>query len=363
MIKRLYVHNFGCLENFEYLLDKKRSSLLIGKNGTGKSTIGRVLEIFQQIGQGKNRIKDLVKPSDLTRGNFNVPLRFEIEVCLNDKIYQYVLALELLPGLAELRIFEEKMVVDGQEIYAREFSQISLGKTKFIVNWHLIALPIIHQQQYGDSLYIFQSWLARMLILAPIPKMMRGDSSGSTFYPKSDLSNIGEWFTGLLTSYPAAYNTIADYLSKVMMDFVEIENTMVALDARNLNLRFEREVSIDFNKLSDGEKCFVLCGLVLIANKLNPVFCFWDEPDNYITLSETEQFIIDLRRSFQRGGQLVITSHNPQAIERFSNENTFMLYRNSHHEPANIRLLQNIPSATSQKNLIEALIRNEIGLQ
>lgn len=361
MIRKLYVHNFGCLENFEYKLNGKQSSLLIGKNGTGKSTIGRVLEILQQIGQGRNRIKELVKPTDLSRGNYGVPLRFEIEVCLENKIYQYTLALELPPGFTELRIFEEKLIVDTNEIYTRKIAQVSLRKNQFIVDWHLIALPIIHQQQLGEPLYIFQSWLARMLILAPVPKLMRGDSSGATFYPKSDLSNIGEWFTGLLTSHPSAYNSIANYLPKVMIDFVEIENAMVALDARNLKLRFEGDLSVDFNKLSDGEKCFVLCGLVLAANKSNPVFCFWDEPDNYITLSETEHFIVSLRRSFQHGGgQLIVTSHNPQTIERFSNENTFMLYRKSHREPTKVNLLEDISDITTQKDLITALICNEV---
>jgi ABC-type Mn2+/Zn2+ transport system ATPase subunit len=359
MIKRLYVHNFGCLENFELLLGDKRSALLIGKNGTGKSTIGHVLEILQQIGRGKNCIKELLKPSDFTRGNMSIPLRFEIEVCLDNKVYQYTLALELPPGFTELRIFEEKLTVDAQEIYTRKIAQVTLNKAQFIVDWHLIALPIIHQQQSGEPLYIFQSWLASMLILAPIPKMMKGDSSGSTLHPKSDLSNLGEWFTGLLASYPAAYTTIANYLPNVMDDFVQIENAMVASDARNLKLHFEG-ISIGFNKLSDGEKCFVLCGLVLAANKCYPVFCFWDEPDNYITLSETEQLIVNLRRTFQRSGQLLVTSHNQQIIERFSSENTFMLYRKSHREPAKINLLQDISSITGGEDLISALIRNEI---
>ncbi|MFY9260869.1 MAG: AAA family ATPase [Gallionella sp.] len=359
MIKRLYVHNFGCLENSELLLGDKRSALLIGKNGTGKSTIGRVLEILQQIGRGKNRIKELVNPSDYTRGSTSGPLRFEIEVCLDNKVYQYTLALELPLGFTELRIQEEKLTVDAQEIYTRKVAQVSLNKAQFIVDWHLIALPIIHQQQAGEPLYIFQSWLASMLILAPIPKLMKGESSGSTLYPKSDLSNLGEWFTGLLASYPAAYTTIAAYLPSVMDDFVQIENAMVASDARNLKLHFEG-VSIGFNKLSDGEKCFILCGLVLAANKCNPVFCFWDEPDNYITLAETERFIMNLRSTFQRGGQLLATSHNGHVIEKFSNENTFMLSRKSHREPTQIRLLQDISSISEVDDLITALIRNEI---
>jgi recombinational DNA repair ATPase RecF len=63
MIQRLYVHNFRCLENFELSLKDMSSALLIGKNGVGKSTIFDVLEIFQSIGRGTNRmrvLKDLI---------------------------------------------------------------------------------------------------------------------------------------------------------------------------------------------------------------------------------------------------------------------------------------------------------------
>ncbi len=45
MLQRFYVHNFRCLENFELTTKEMPSVLLIGKNGTGKSTIACALEI------------------------------------------------------------------------------------------------------------------------------------------------------------------------------------------------------------------------------------------------------------------------------------------------------------------------------
>ena len=49
MIRRLYVHNFRCLENFELPVSGQPSVLLIGKNGSGKTTVGLALEILQKI--------------------------------------------------------------------------------------------------------------------------------------------------------------------------------------------------------------------------------------------------------------------------------------------------------------------------
>jgi len=117
---------------------------------------------------------------------------------------------------------------------------------------------------------------------------------------------------------------------------------------------------VNFDDLSDGEKCFFLCAVVLAANKAyGPLFCFWDEPDNYLSLSEVGHFILSLRRSFQNGGQIIVTSHNDEAIRKFAEENTWVLDRKSHLEPTLIKLLEDIPVSG---DLINALICGDITL-
>ena len=120
MLQRLYVHNFRCLENFELSLKSMSSALLIGKNGAGKSTITNALEVFQSIGRGINRVGQLVQLKDFARGRYDVPIRFEIEVLLNEKLYKYVLALELPENFKELRVFEEQLLIAGNPIYSRK---------------------------------------------------------------------------------------------------------------------------------------------------------------------------------------------------------------------------------------------------
>jgi len=124
MIRRIYLHNFRCLENFELSLDGFSSALLIGRNGSGKTSVGTALEVLQKIARGTNRVGDLVRPSDLTRGRTEVPMRFEIEMVLAGKTYTYVVAFEFPGGFRELRVSEEKLVVDGQPIFSRELAEV-----------------------------------------------------------------------------------------------------------------------------------------------------------------------------------------------------------------------------------------------
>ena len=356
MIQRLYVHNFRCLENFELNLKEIRSGLIIGKNGSGKSTIATALEILQSIARGINRLGELsrpglnlIGPKDISRGRSDVPMRIEIEVLLGKKIYNYAIAVELPAGFKELRVFEEYLKVDGKFIFSREGAQVTLYKSshnseaKFKVDWHLVALPVIQDQSDGDPLRLFKTWLSRMIILTPVPSLMTGDSSGETLEPVRNGSNFSAWFTGLLSLYPAAYTDLEKNLRGFIPDLRDFLNEPVSTDSKRMKVRFEENeayLDVYFNDLSDGEKCFFLFAVVLAANKFyGPLFCFWDEPGNYLSLSEVGHLVVSLRRAYQKNGQILISSHNPETIRKFSNENTFFLERKSHLEPTQVRLL------------------------
>jgi ABC-type microcin C transport system duplicated ATPase subunit YejF len=116
VIRRFYVHNYRCLENFELPIADRSSVLLIGKNGAGKSTVGLALEILQKIARGAHRVDEVVKPKDLARGRSDVPMRFEIEVKLDDITYEYFIAFDFPPGFKELRVIEEGLGADGKPV-------------------------------------------------------------------------------------------------------------------------------------------------------------------------------------------------------------------------------------------------------
>ena len=367
VIRRLYVHNFRCLENFELPISGKSSALLIGKNGSGKTTVGLALEILQRLARGTNRVGDLVKPKDLTRGRAEVPIRFEIEVELKGKVYGYAIAFELPGGFRELRVFEEKLTVDNKPVYTREVAQVHLAKeglekeASFSIDWHLVGLPIIQLKSKDDPLFTFKDWLARMLILRPMPSMIAGDSSEETMQPTPSVVDFGAWFSGLLAHAPSAYAKVAEYLKQVMPDLSDIKNPLIGKESRSLVVQFSNRqgtVALPFADLSDGEKCFMICALVLASNEAyGPLFCFWDEPDNYLALDEVGHFVLALRKAFEFGGQFIATSHNGEAIRRFSDENTFFLYRNSHLEPT---ILRPISELQVSGDLVGALVRGDL---
>ncbi len=368
VIRRLYVHNFRCLENFELPISGQSSALLIGKNGTGKTSVAFALEILQRIARRTNRVGELVKPKDFARGQ--QPMRFEIEVELASRVYAYSICFELPTGFKELRVSEEKLTADRKPVYTREQAKVRLTRVgqqneakeaSFFLDWHLVALPVVQEQSTNDPLFIFRQWLARMLILRPMPSLIRGDSEQETLEPNLQVTDFGAWFSGLLSYAPAAYSRIDEYLKQVMPDLKDIKNPVIGKDSRSLEVQFSNDQSIvrlPFEDLSDGEKCFMICALVLAANEAyGPVLCFWDEPDNYLALDEVGHFVLALRKSFQSSGQFIATSHNPEAIRRFSEENTLMLFRRSHLEPTMVR---RVGQLKVHGDLVGALTRGDV---
>jgi predicted ATPase len=366
VIRRLYVHNIRCLENFNLAISGQSSILLIGKNGSGKTTIALALRILQMIASGTNRVGDLIGPTDLAHGRLDSPARFGIEVEIEQKIFEYHIAFEFARGFKELRVREEKLVADGRPVYSRELAHVNLARAgqekeaDFRIDWHLVALPIIQQTSTSDPLFVFKDWLARMLILRPIPALITGESKEETLQPNLNVTDFAAWFSGVLAQAPSAYTRIDAYLKQVMPDLYDIQNRPIGKDSRSLTVQFsqaEASVTIPFENLSDGEKCFMICALVLAANgAYGPLLCFWDEPDNYLDISEVGHLVLALRKAFHSGGQFIATSHNPEAIRRFSNENTIVLERKSHLEPTIPRTLEEIDL---KGDLVATLVRGD----
>jgi len=232
---------------------------------------------------------------------------------------------------------------------------------RFPIDSQLVALPIVQDTSRRDPRFIFGQWLRRMLILRPVPVRITGDSTEETLQPNIDLSDFAAWFSGLLAHAPSAYGRIDQYLKQVMPDLKDIKNPEVGKDSRSIEVQFSNgqgNVTLPFGELSDGEKCFMICALVLAANEAyGPLVCFWDEPDAYLALHEVGHFVLALRKAFQSSGQFIMTSHNPEAIRRFSNENTLVLQRKSHLEPTIVRPLSDIQV---NGNLVSALITGEV---
>ncbi len=364
MIERLYVHNFRCFENFTLDFADRRSVLLIGKNGAGKSTVLHCLAIFQNICRGCNRVGNLISASDFTQHRTDQPMRLEVELMLSEKRFKYAVSFEWPANFREARILDESLSVDGQTIFTRHQAQTQLSSAPaFGIDWHIVALPVINERPGERAIQDLKTFFASMILIAPIPAKMTGFSEEPSIELVDDASNYASCLRALLGQKPAAYSVFDSYIRTMIPDFSSIENVERGESGTQLIVKFEqqnspRNLAVEFKGLADGEKCFFLSAYIIASNIAGPpVFCMWDEPDNHLSLSDVGQFITRLRKMTNPTGQFIATTHHPETVRKFSDETTFVLTRKSHLDPTVVRPLADF---TYNGDLINALIRDEI---
>ena len=363
MIERLYVHNFRCLENFTLDLADRSSALAIGRNGSGKSTVIASLELLQGIGRSSYLASGCIFESDFAQHRIDHPVRFEVGLAINQKRFVYSVSFEWIADLQEASILDESLSVDGSSIFTRHHSQIQLsGGASFGLDSRFIALPAINMAT-GGPIQAIKKYFATMILIAPIPANMTGFSDKPSLELQHDAENYASCLRALLAQKPPAYNAFAEHVKAAIPDFSRIEHVARGASGTQLVVHFEhqnpqRKLSVEFESLSDGEKCFFLSAYIMASYMEGSTrFCMWDEPDNHLSLSEVGQFVIGLRRMTNRGGQFIATTHHPETVRKFSDETTFVFSRKSHLDPTIVRPLAEF---TYTGDLINALIRDEI---
>jgi len=162
---------------------------------------------------------------------------------------------------------------------------------------------------------------------------------------------------------PASYKEFENYIKSVIPDFSSIENFERGESGNQLIVRFEqrnpdRNLAVEFKRLSVGEKCFFLSAYMGASNAFGPpIVCFRDEPDNHLSLSEVGHFITSLRKMVNKRGQFIATSHHPETLRKFSQDNTLVLTRKSHPDPTVVGPLSDDEYSG---DLVNALMRDEI---
>ena len=293
-------------------------------------------------------------------------MRFEVDLVLRQKQYRYQIAFDMPEKFREPRVTEERLTAGGSPLFTRQLSQVNLPNgSSFNLDWHVAALPVFDERPGETSIQQLRSFFASLLLLAPVPRKMSGHAVEEATELDDGAENFVGWLSGFMGGEPARYGDIDKYLKAVMPDFGSFKFMPRGEKGKQLTVQFEllekggtRTVQHDFGALSDGEKCFFLSAAIVAVNRSNnPLVCFWDEPDNHLSLPEVSHFVTELRRMTNQNGQFIATSHHPEVIRRFSDENTIVFTRNSHLEPTRVRLLSEIGY---QGDLINAILRGEV---
>lgn len=363
MLVSLEIQNYRCFESLSLNLEKQSSSILIGKNGTGKSTLRRIFRILQEICDGDANIANLFSEEDLSFGG-QKPISIRVTLELSDQKLHYNLQLGSAYKGHEFHVLSEEFKVNDDLHAERDKDgQVTVSpNTNDPTPWlslrrQGLALPIVTT----PPIAAFRNWFKDAVIISPVPTNMSGTSQQGASTLRTDASNFGDWFFGHLQNQPSLYTAFSKSIEQTMPDFHDFQNQDAGPKSKRAMVSFRDKTGfkIAFDELSDGEKCYMLGAVILsLAESGNLPFLFWDEPDNHMSLDEVQHFIRDLRRLEKKNCQVLITSHHPETIRCFSDDSTLVIGRPDRVSPSTIKLLKDVKR--SGTDLINSLLLGEM---
>lgn len=362
MLKRIYIHNYKAFQNFELKFDNFGSALCLGRNGSGKSSLVEVFNLFQKIGEGTSKISELLDKQSFNILQPNTPIRFELEVDLFGDIVQYELVIDYDKVLDSCQSIIEKLTINNSTFLIRDGGYVLYNtnnifdqNTELFLDGSLLALSAFSFKTQGvNHIQKFKDWLAHIVVLSPVPALM-GQNTNETLEKKPNyfVNNINTWITQLFSEKPRSYQYIDEYLKPIFPDLEEINNA-----GRQLKFVFkhhEQKKELTFSQLSYGERIFVLWSAILASVKLEQIsLCVWDEPENYISLVEIQHYFNSLKQAFHKTALFIATTHNPETMRMFATEDIFILSRKHHLEPIRMQWVSELDVQHDIVDMIKA---------
>ena len=349
MLKRIYVNNFRCLVNFELKLD--RLNLLLGQNGTGKTSVFDVLHRIQQFVAGNAKVLTVFPSADLTRwlslgekratgpqgpiGPTGDPSysqtagdqRFELDLEFGECNYSYSLAIEHDEDRRKARIKRESLLVDGKTLFDFQDGQAQLFHDDFTpgpeypFDWSLSGVGVLQPRHDNKQLTRFREEMEKLIIGTVHPMSMSSESRGDERSLSRNMDNFVSWYRYLSQEHQGAMVDLFQELKQVLPGFSSF-SLREAGEAKILKVLLERPgsdgrpIPYDFSELSDGQRALTALYSLLFGLKDEGVSLFLDEPDNFVALREIQPWLAAVADSAgEHVEQAVFISHHPEMID------------------------------------------------
>jgi predicted ATPase len=334
MVKRIYVDNFRCLVNFELKLD--RVNLLLGLNGTGKTTVFDVLHGLQEFVAGNARVLAAFPGAELTSWQTSPVQRFELELQagpaldlqLGPASYGYSLVIEHDAERRKAKVHSETLTMDGKVLFRFQEGTAELFHDDFTpgpqypFDWTQSGVGVLQPRADNKKLTRFRREVQKTIIvgLQPHPALMIPESREEASSLSRDMENFVSWFRYLSQEHTGTILDIFAELKRVLPGFSAC-NLKEAGEAKVMKVLFERPegsarpIPYDFKALSDGQRVLIALYSLLFGLKDEGVSLFVDEPDNFVALREIQPWLTALTDLAGDGiEQAVLISHHPEII-------------------------------------------------
>jgi len=337
MITRVYLDNFRCFSNFE--LEANRTNLLIGANGSGKSSFIDLITRLLALVLDGHGVEALFPADDLTRWDERLRQRFELDARIGDASYRYTVVVEHDRGGSQASLKEERVSCDERTLFAYADGVVRLHnnrgeeRTSFPFRGVRSFLAQIEERPETTDLKSFLDHLRCIHVqkLNPIDIASISHEENQTL--AIDGANFASWYRHIAQERAADLQGLFDNLRKVIPGFRALSLKGAGKQGRTRDLVAElaspdtEPYEIDFDAISDGQRALIILYTLLIAPNGGAQVLLIDEPENYVGLAEIQPWLVQLDDALGDEGQLFVISHHPEAIDFLAAEHPVLFER------------------------------------
>lgn len=337
MLKRIYVDNYKCLVNFELRLDE--ITVLLGSNGTGKSSVLEVVCALRNLLSGRPKLtdSDAFPTQTLARWQARTTQTFELDIdSENTGPLTYRLEIEHDPRTERARVILERLVAPRGPLFEFRKGDVQLYRDdhsagpRFTGDWSQSWLARFTSHKDNPRPARFLEYIERLVVCGLYPPAMAAESRAEESVIARDGSNFSAWYRGMLQERPDLGQAHSEALSELLEGFQGLRLERVGEDARVLKVVFLHgdRYELRFDRLSDGQRALIFLYALLYMNETPGQTLFLDEPDNYLALPEIQPWLMALSEAIgERVPQAIICSHHPELIDYLAPEQGRLLER------------------------------------
>ena len=198
MLKRLYIDNFLCLVNFELTLDE--TNVLLGPNGSGKTSVLRALHRIQGLVARGTRLEEMFPTDHLSLTQDRNEQRFELDVELDGNSYRYVLGVEHDRDRRCMQISEERLVHNDRMLFEFKDGNAQLYNDDYTegpaypFDSSRSGVGAMNARSDNRKLTRFKQELAKFIIASPCPPLFKSESRTEDGFLHPMIENFVGWY-------------------------------------------------------------------------------------------------------------------------------------------------------------------------
>lgn len=327
MITEIYADNFRSLNNFQLKLGQR--SLLLGANGSGKTTVLDLLRRIQGLIVGGKKVAEIFGSGDLSTLQKSGVQRFELRLSIDGDRYGYRLVIEHEAARERMRIKEEHLEHNEHPLFSFETGQAQLYRDNYSpgplypFDWSQSGLGVLQERPENRKLTRFREEVANWIIVHPLPPLYDAESRSEDEMLEWNMANFVSWYRRRAQENMGALGSYFDALKDMLPGFDSLSLVESGERARLLKAVFKPAMNggklhrYQFGQLSDGQRALIaLYALIHLAQgEIRPTLLI-DEPDNYLSLREIQPWLVSLVDACGENlEQVVIISHHPTIID------------------------------------------------